>query len=421
MVYCLIGAFVLACSSNGNGIDPDDDTISSIVISADSNLLETGETVNFTVIANTGKDVTSSSAITVNGNVITGSSYTPSESGSYSVKATYESIQSNFLIVDVTDPITLVSVQVTATPTAVFVGDVVTFTATAVYSNNNTLDVTEDSEFSVDGNAITGTEYTTTAVGTIQVIASYEGVESDLAEIQVIDRSSLPADFTKKAVIEDYTGTWCGWCPRVSYAISLVEDQTDKVFAIGIHNGDVMANSFGGQMEAAFNISGFPTAYIDRSSTWTFPEPSNFAQAVSAATGTTDLGLAISNTISGTTMDINVKTAFVANKDNIKLVVFVLEDNIIANQINYTDYYGGASTITGFEHHGVLRYSATAVLGDAITSTIGIHEYDYTVNLASYNVSDVNKTSVVAMLVDQTGKVVLNAQKVLVGLTQAFD
>ena len=200
-----------------------------------------------------------------------------------------------------------------------------------------------------------------------------------------------------------------------------MEEQTDKVFAIGIHNGDVMANSFGGQMESAFNITGFPTAFIDRSSEWTFPEPSNVAQAVSAATGATDLGLAISNTISGTTMDINVLAGFTANRDNVKLVVFVLEDNIIANQANYTDYYGGASTLTGFEHHGVLRYSATAVLGDAITSSIGIHEYNYTVNLASYNVSDVNSTSVVAMLVDQTGKVVLNAQKVAVGQTQVFD
>jgi aspartate ammonia-lyase len=105
----------------------------------------------------------------------------------------------------------------------------------------------------------------------------------------------------------------------------------------------------------------------------------------------------------------------------VKLLVFVLEDGILVDQANYTSYYGGASTIVDFEHNGVLRYVATDIMGDTTTSTLGIHEQSFNVNLSSQGVQDPTKTGVLAMLVDDSGRVLYNAQYVISGQNQDFD
>ena len=48
-----------------------------------------------------------------------------------------------------------------------------------------------------------------------------------------------------------------------------------------------------------YNITGFPTAYIDRNNTWNYPEPNNINQALEAAEGTVDVGLAIESSLNG--------------------------------------------------------------------------------------------------------------------------
>ena len=44
--------------------------------------------------------------------------------------------------------------------------------------------------------------------------------------------------FTKRVLIEDYTGTWCGNCTRVALAIERVLAKTDRAEIVAIHNGD---------------------------------------------------------------------------------------------------------------------------------------------------------------------------------------
>jgi len=318
-------------------------------------------------------------------------------------------------------PVTLSSVELTLSSPSIFIGDILTLTATAVYTDNSSVDITSETEFYVDDVLISGNEYTGVEESSIGVKAVFESTTSSEFQVPIVDPSSLPASFSKKAVIEDFTGTWCGYCPRVSYAASLVEEQTDKVFVVGVHNGDQMANSFGNSLENMYNITGFPTAYIDRNNTWNYPEPNNINQALEAAEGTVDVGLAIESSLNGSTLDITIHQGFLQNMTNVKLLVFILEDGIIANQSNYTSYYGGSSTITNFEHNGVLRYIATDIMGNTTTSTLGIHEQSFSVSLSSQGVQDPTKTGVLAMLVDDSARVLYNAQYVVSGQNQDFD
>jgi len=393
----------------------------SISLSSDKSTLEVGDTVTFTVTDNEDENVTSQSTILVDGTSISGSTFVPSEAGTYEVTSTYESLVSYKLYVTATAPVTLTSVNITSSSEAIFLGGSVTFTATATYSNSTTQDKTSESEFYIDNVLISGNEYTGSEQGIVIAKAVFDSMSSSDISIGVVDPSNLPASFSKKAVVEDFTGTWCGYCPRVSYAASLVEEQTDKVFVVGVHNGDQMANSFGDTLENEFNITGFPTAYIDRSTTWTYPEPSNIDQAINAAEGTVDVGLAIESSLTGSILDFKVYQGFLQNMTGVKLVVFVLEDGILANQSNYTSYYGGESTITNFEHNGVLRYSATSVMGNSTTSSIGIHEKSFSVDLSSYDVLVPENTGILAMLVDQSGRVLYNAQYAAANENQPFD
>jgi hypothetical protein len=393
----------------------------SISITSDKATLEVGETVTFTVTDNEDEIVTSQSTIQIDGTSISGSTFVPLEAGNYEATSSYESLVSYKIYFTATAPITLTSVNITASSNAIFLGGSVNFTATATYSDGTIQDKTSESLFYLDDVLITGNEYTSSQEGTVTAKAVFDSMSSSDISLAIVDPSNLPASFSKKGVVEDYTGTWCGWCPRVSYAASLVEEQTDKVFVVGVHNGDQMANSFGGALEDQHNITGFPTAYIDRANKWDGDQPSNIDQVLNVAEGTVDLGLAIESSLTGSILDFKIYQGFLENMTDVKLVVFILEDGILANQANYTSYYGGASTIVDFEHNGVLRYSATDVMGNPTTSTLGIHEKSYSVDLSSYNVLVPENTGILAMLVSQTGRLVLNAQYAAANENKPFD
>ena len=310
------------------------------------------------------------------------------------------------------------SISITSDKSTLEVGETITFTVV----DSEDVNITSQSVILIDGNSISGSTFVPLQAKTYEATSSYESLVSNKIDFT----ATLPSSFSKKAVVEDFTGTWCGYCPRLSYAASLVEEQTDKVFVVGVHNRDQMANSFGSALEGEFSISGFPTAYIDRANKWQGNQPSNIEQALNAAEGTVNVGLAIESSLTGSVLDFKVYQGFLENMTDVKLVVYVLEDGILANQVNYTSYYGGVgssgvSTIVNFEHNGVLRYAATDVMGDPTTSTAGVHEKSYSVDLSSYDVLVPENTGVLAMLVDDSGKVLYNAQYVIAGQNQDFD
>ena len=429
-ITLLATVFIMSCSSSegdsgdsgGNGSGEEETPPTSITLTSDKSVFDIGGTVNFTVITNQNKNVTSEATIKVDGTAITGSTYTPATHGVFKISATFSNLTSNELSITVNNVVTVSSLTITSDVSSVIAGDVITFSAEATLSDGSKLDKTGDSEFSVDGTVITGNKYMADKIGDVKAKAVYNNVTSNELVIQVA-QVSIPTTYTKKAIIEDYTGTWCGWCPRVSYAIGLVEAETDKVFTIAAHvaNNEPMENDASVALRSAFGVSSFPTAYVNRASVWTYPEPSNVDEAVNEAKGNTDVGLAINSLLTGNVLDIVVSTGFSKDFAGTKLVVFILEDKLIYNQANYTSYYSGADPIVGFEHNHVLRYAATDVLGDPTSSTEGVYHTSFNVNLGFVGIANVDNTAVVAMLVDATGKVVLNAQYAKVNVRKDFD
>jgi hypothetical protein len=71
--------------------------------------------------------------------------------------------------------------------------------------------------------------------------------------------------------IEEFTGSWCGWCPRGAYAMQVLDKKyPGKVFCVAYHNGDPMSTKQGDSITSAKGfpssavVPGFPDSWITR-------------------------------------------------------------------------------------------------------------------------------------------------------------
>ncbi|MCC5943690.1 MAG: Omp28-related outer membrane protein [Bernardetiaceae bacterium] len=76
----------------------------------------------------------------------------------------------------------------------------------------------------------------------------------------------VPSNFTKKVVLEQLTGAWCGWCPGGSQFVNeLAEEHPERFIGVAIHGGDRLENAtIIGFIDRTFSISGYPSALINR-------------------------------------------------------------------------------------------------------------------------------------------------------------
>lgn len=67
-----------------------------------------------------------------------------------------------------------------------------------------------------------------------------------------------------RSCVEDYTGLWCGWCPRGYVTMEMLNrDYPNKALTIAYHNSDIMAT---GKFTVPYAISGYPTITFNRAS-----------------------------------------------------------------------------------------------------------------------------------------------------------
>lgn len=308
------------------------------------------------------------------------------------------------------------SITLVSTKTTVAVGDYVTY----VTKGDNTTDISSTAKLYINGTLQVGNIVQMNTPGTYEVYTTFVNpnnttLTSNTIQIKVI----TPINFTKRVLIEDFTGTWCGYCPRVSYGIDLVKAQTDKAEVVAIHQGNDPYNISTG----AYSVSAYPTAKLNRATEWNYPEPNNVNQVVALTNGENPkLGLAINSSLTNNTITADIKVKFGFDFSNLKLVVYLLENGLIKDQTNYTSYYGGGSVISNFVHNHVLRKIVTNVLGDDITGNTNQNDqYDktFTINLPT-NIANNNKLELVAFVIDNTGKAI-NVRKAAVGTTQTLE
>ena len=247
-----------------------------------------------------------------------------------------------------------------------------------------------------------------------------------------VDAPSTSGLFKKHVLIEDYTGTWCGYCARVAYAIERVfvdidpfDNQADRAIAVAIHSGNDPYN-FTNILPLKNLISpnsalGLPQSRLNRTIVWEENEADHIAQVKNLSSNNCGLGIAMTSEVADNTINLDVNIKFAENYSGIKLVVYVLENHLIYDQRNYTNYYNGQNPIAAFEHNHVLRSSLTNLLGDGLSGTIYGAEtrISYSVPVPA-NVSNSNNLSFVAFVVDENN-LVINARLIESNETQTFE
>lgn len=250
------------------------------------------------------------------------------------------------------------------------------------------------------------------------------GSNDPLAEV-----GAIPASFTKKTVIEKFTGEWCVNCPDGAAKLKAVLDAHPGVtYAAEIHQGDWLELSQLNTLKTHLGgIAGYPRAAIDRvpaqgtsgqdglivySRTWWEINTARLLQNQAKA------GLALVTKLNGTKLNIKV---FAAGKEAItsdtRLTVYILEDNILAkNQV------GGSA---GYTHHHVLRKVVSAGTGDAIDlKQAGKHiikEYN-DVDISGFTSANLKVLAFINVVgASSSTHEVLNGQEVKAGQTKKWN
>lgn len=310
-----------------------------------------------------------------------------------------------------------VGFTLTASKTRVFNNTSVVFKVTNASGN----DVTSTADISVDGTLISGTAFNMLGVGSKAVTAVVGTESTNNVSVDVIEPS-----YTTKVLIEDYTGAWCGWCPRISKGIIDVHNATngDKVIAVAVHNSDPMQYALEGQMRGQFGVTSFPTGLLNRNAEWSAVsgDNMNINEPLTLLNSVKAVGLAINSSLVGNAVSATFKVGFDLDRTDYKLVAVLLENGKEVDQTNYTNNWGGASTIVDFEHNDILRAAFTDIFGDVIPADQQVGGTEYSVALSAIVPAGVNTSDmdIVAFVLDASGNVV-NVQHAAVGVNQDFD
>lgn len=228
----------------------------------------------------------------------------------------------------------------------------------------------------------------------------------------------------RKVSIEDHTGTWCGYCPSVTEAIEKVHDETDDITVVAIHNNDEMTLDFEDIIREEFEVFGFPTGRLNRTTKWSSPYE---AFDVTSLAGTASpIGIGIKSTINGNTLNTTISVSSEEALSGKKLVVYLVEDGIIADQVNYLNndpssiYYQQGDPIIGFVHDDVLRASLTDIFGNNISSVGALEEYSVDLS-TTLDPSFVVENLELVVMVTESDNSTINSQYAKVNETKGYE
>lgn len=183
---------------------------------------------------------------------------------------------------------------------------------------------------------------------------SDDNAGDNTAASQAIAGVTLHPD--KAVVIEEATGTWCGWCPRGTVMMDYMADTYPNNFiGIAVHNADPMTVTaydtwMGGQ------ISGYPSILADRDGSVYDPLDME-DQVVAKAQDAPAVTCNVTHSLSGSTLTVDVSATYNENlSGDYRFNVILVEDHVTGSggQWPQTNYYsgGGNGPMGSFDEAG---------------------------------------------------------------------
>ena len=236
-------------------------------------------------------------------------------------------------------------------------------------------------------------------------------------------------------VVEEFTGTWCGWCPVGFDGMERTHEEFgDRVALIAVHCGDQM--EIEDYAPIANLATGYPSSLINRSID-SYPSAGNLKYYLNdeLQNRVAVASLQVSAAWTGTdksAIKIDTDTKFVYTDDNGQYgIAYALVEDGLTNrtwmQANYLSHrsgyeslsfwYNSGSEVSGleFNHVAVAAWDIAGGVNGSISSTIQageIQSYTYEASIAGKSlIQDKSKLKVIAMLIDRsTGRIANAAQ-----------
>lgn len=319
------------------------------------------------------------------------------------------------------NPIT--SISYTITNNGVTSPEVTTTLNNIPYNGTQTIDVAFDTSEAMNSTR-------TFTITKVNGAANEATAAEASATGQVIVKAFL---FNKVPVIEEFTGTWCGWCPRGFVGMEVMrETYGDKVVLIAAHNDDPMEISDYNPMMA----SSFPTSTINREADVN-PHPTTFNDYISQDLGNSPDGMVevkaqwSDEAMTKINVEANSKFAFNMDNTNYAIALVLTQDGMKGSgsswaQANYyntqaatdpymTDWYGAGNYISGLTYNFVAVGAwelKNGFNGSVPTSVIAGEDnvFNYVADITSKaTIQDKNQLKMIALLIDRSNGHIINA------------
>lgn len=281
--------------------------------------------------------------------------------------------------------------------------------------------ITSSTSFTVDNQLINGNTISYDEIGSHYVSANYtidsQNYSTDLIVFNIVEPIN-------KVIVEDYTGTWCGYCPPVAHAIYELKEVYDNIISVGIHNNDELTIDQESDLRSELGISGFPSARLNRTISWF--DPYQISDVNSLLSEENNVAISIKSALENIDLEVNLRIVSNVELVNHKLVIYLLESNLIYDQSNYFNYvedsyfYNLGNPIENYSHQDVLRKSITNISGNTLDLIQPLTDYKFNFNVEISPDFVQENLAIVAMVVDSNNNAI-NSQFGEVNSFQDFN
>jgi len=235
------------------------------------------------------------------------------------------------------------------------------------------------------------------------ILSSCDVIEEPYMNKQTIVNDTNQTVYTKKVLVEDYTGQKCGNCPRAHEKMTeLIGIYQNKIIPLAVHVGFFAIPSsspyttdyrsaVGNDLNNYFKNSnaGMPNGMVNRTelSGDVILQFANWEQVVQSQLALEpEINIGIENTYNSTSKSLQSIITLTSLKDfnqTLKLCVYLKEDSLVSAQM---DYEKTPSDILNYTHRNVLRDAINSTWGEIVSDQNIINKqvitktFNYTLN-----------------------------------------
>lgn len=258
-----------------------------------------------------------------------------------------------------------------------------------------------------------------------------DGIDSDShAQFTLVGQSER---YERKVVVEEGTGTWCGYCPRGIVGMrTMLENHPDNFIPIAVHDGDNMYSS--SYDELNWRFGGFPACTMNRKYDFD-PNAADlekfYQQEVNQAVARIDMEAQWADEAQ-TKVQIKTVSRFAFDMTEEYRIAYAVTESGVG-PYPQANYYSGGEEMGGFEKEP----GAVSILHDHVARSISTlngepgsvpvqpkgmtdYEYSYTLSLPD-NIDNKENIQLVVLLINQETGEIVNADNVRFSGISAYD